>query len=142
MVLNRHPVLRDFYYTEDLRDGPRKHKLLQQTNMGSFNNAGYRVIALERKIDNLIHLNRAQETLICNLQAKCNFLENCLKKTKPVSFKEDSDNNVALLRTFFDLKPAAVKEDVEPLEEMKGLLKEFSDNKADSVALVRQVRGG
>jgi hypothetical protein len=113
-----------------------------QVNVVSFNNANSRVIALERKIDSLTQFARAQEALICNLQAKCSFLENCLKKDKPMSVKETSDNNVALLRTFFDLKPVSVKEGVEPLEEMKGLLKEFSDKKTDSVSIVRQVRGG
>jgi hypothetical protein len=113
-----------------------------QVNAVSFNTAGYRVIALERKIDSLTQFAKAQEALICNLQAKCNFLENCLKKDKPTSVKEASDNNVALLRTFFDLKPASVTAGVEPLEELKGLLKEFSDKKTDSVTLVRQVRGG
>ena len=144
MVLSRHPVLRDIHHfnSDDLRDCPRRHRMSQQVNSTSFNNAGSKVITLERKIDNLTQFTRTQESLIQSLQAKCNFLEDCLKTDKSGSVKEISDNTVALLRTFFDLKSLPVKENVEPLEEMKGLLKEFSDPKKDSVALVRQVRGG
>jgi hypothetical protein len=69
-------------------------------------------------------------------------LEDCLKKDKPLLAKEISDNNVALLRKFFDLESEPVKTPVDPLEEMKGMLKIFSDNKTDSVSLIRQVRGG
>lgn len=143
MVLSRHPVLRDLHYfaSDDLRDCPRRYRMSQPVNSISFNNAGSKVIALERKIDNLTQFTRTQEALIQSLQAKCNFLEDCLKTDKSGSVKEISDNTVTLLRTFFDLKPLSVNENVEPLEEMKGLLKEFSDTKRDSVALVRQVRG-
>jgi hypothetical protein len=143
VVLNRYPVLRDLSCTEDLRDCSKRPKLSPQANVVSPNNAGSKVVSLERKIDNLAKFAQMQEMLVNNLQAKCNFLEDRLKKDKCVSAKEASDNNVALLRTFFDLKaPSSVKTGVETIEEMKGLLQEFSDEKTDSVLLVRQVRGG
>ncbi|MCL2641994.1 MAG: hypothetical protein FWD52_00540 [Candidatus Bathyarchaeota archaeon] len=163
MVLNRHPpILKDIHnqnnnnsgggssnspqpplHVEGLKGALQRHKTSPQTSGSSFNNARSKVVVLEQKVDNLNHVAQMQKMLIHGLQTKCTFLEDCLKKDKTLAFKEDSDNNITLLRAFFDLKQTSpIPADSEPLEGLKGLIKDFSDKKTDSVDLIRQVRGG
>jgi len=128
--------------------GSRKYDIQQPFYTSPFDTSGYRIADLKRQNMLLTQIFNAQESYVhdlrlelASLRSEVATLKSSIKKDKQLmELKLNSANNVDLLRMLFALNQP-LKVDSDPLSSLRGLIKNFSDEKMDSVELIRQIRG-
>jgi len=107
----------------------------------SIENAPLPVSVLSREIDELRQIVQELKESNSELQSRVSALEEKLAKEMAAdNLWEISDNNLLILEEASGIVTPPGREQ-DPLDALKGLLMEYSDETVDSVELVRSVRG-
>jgi len=139
MVLVKHQFKEDREIEKELNGFQRfmgKPKLIRRwISRAEFEVLREEVVRLRRIVDE-------HETIINDIDERNAFIVAQIRKMELTpNLKAISDKNIKFLREKFGLPPISEKIKEGVLAEMKGILKEFSEEEIDSVELLHFIRG-